>query len=95
MKPNDDVMLNFELEAHSFLVRLWQEHEGVPASQPEWRGWVEHVQTGQRHYFQDAQTLGAAFQSYIENVPNFEELLTSLIKKRERLDDGQGLQPFS
>jgi len=82
VERNNDVMVNFELEAHSFLVRLWQEHQGAPAIQPEWRGWVEHVQSGERHYFRDAETLGQAFQNYIDNVPDFEELLRALIRKR-------------
>lgn len=82
MKPDDDVMVNFELEAHSFLIRLWQEHQTSPHMQPDWRGWIEHVQSGKRHYFQDLATLRAAIQNYIDTVPDFQDLLTSLIKKQ-------------
>lgn len=33
---------------HTFVVRLWRETGGKP---PQWRGWIEHIQTGQRRAF--------------------------------------------
>ena len=33
---------------HLFIVRIWQQTEGT---NPEWRGSVEHVPSGQRIYF--------------------------------------------
>lgn len=37
-----------ELEAASFVVRIWKQGESTG---PECRGWVEHVQSGQRTLF--------------------------------------------
>lgn len=41
----------------SFLVRIWEEPRERRNEVPEWRGSVEHVQTGQKRYFIDADTL--------------------------------------
>ncbi len=48
-----EMMSLFEAESHSFVLRLWREHGATSEAAPEWRGWVEHVQTGQRYYFRD------------------------------------------
>jgi len=34
---------------HLFVVRIWQEHEA--AGKGRWRGSVDHVTSGQKHYF--------------------------------------------
>lgn len=37
--------------AATFIVRLWTEHGAGQA--PQWRGQVEHVQTGEQAYFRE------------------------------------------
>jgi hypothetical protein len=41
--------------SHLFTVRLWAEEIG--AGQTEWRGRVQHVTSGEAHYFRDWPTL--------------------------------------
>lgn len=37
----------------SFLIRLWREADGDAASEPaDWRGEIEHIQTGERWNFE-------------------------------------------
>jgi hypothetical protein len=41
------------LPTHSFIVRVWRESRELPDASQEWRGVVEHVHTGEHHYFLD------------------------------------------
>jgi hypothetical protein len=50
-EQDQGLMASFEAEAHSFVLRIWREHRSDPTTPAEWRGWVDHVQSGQRHYF--------------------------------------------
>lgn len=46
--------LDFEENAHSFVLRFWLE-PGVGRS--EWRGWIRHVQTNEKLYFRDPKAI--------------------------------------
>ena len=45
-------------QSHFFTVRVWQEELGN--GQSEWRGKVQHVQSGEVRYFREWSTLVAA-----------------------------------
>jgi hypothetical protein len=63
-------MTLFEAEGHSFVLRIWRENRDNPATDAEWRGWIEHVQTGQRAYFRQLQEIGQILSGYMtENDP--------------------------
>jgi hypothetical protein len=63
----------FESESHSFVLRLWQEH-GTPADAShsthpaETRGWVEHVQTGERYYFRDLSEIKSIITTILDEA---------------------------
>jgi hypothetical protein len=59
------VMTYFEAEAHSFVMRIWRENRDDPADPSEWRGWIEHVQSGQRHYFRKLNEIPAIVAGYV------------------------------
>ncbi len=40
-----------------FIVRIWCEHGDDPDRTPEWRGSVEHVESGQRTYFRHLEAM--------------------------------------
>jgi len=46
----------------SFVVRIWK--QATPAG-PEYRGWVEHVQSGQRTFFHGLDGLPSLVGSYL------------------------------
>ena len=48
--------------AHAFMLRLWLEDIGGGRS--DWRGRVQHVNSGEVRYFRDWQTL----QTFVENL---------------------------
>ncbi|MBK6324556.1 MAG: hypothetical protein KA362_01165 [Chloroflexi bacterium] len=61
---SDDAMIGFEKEAHSFVIRIWKEPTGETG---EWRGWINHVQTGQRHYFRSPAAISPIIADYLHN----------------------------
>lgn len=47
----------------SFVLRIWREQAGAGAEEPfAWRGWVQHVYSGEAAYVQDV----AALLAFIE-----------------------------
>lgn len=48
-----------------FTVRVWQEDLGE--GRVEWRGKVQHVASGEAHYFRDWETLIEYLQDVLEN----------------------------
>jgi|tagenome__1003787_1003787.scaffolds.fasta_scaffold20699335_1 hypothetical protein len=51
---------------NAFIVRVWCESNpgGTPPS--DWRGSIEHVESGRRVYFRDAALVAAFIQPYID-----------------------------
>ena len=41
----------------SFFIRIWEEPREMEDENPEWRGSVENVQTGQKNYFKGMDNL--------------------------------------
>jgi hemoglobin-like flavoprotein len=61
-----------------FIVRTWQEPTTVLSSEPQWRGSVEHVPSGQRLYFSDLAQLNrfiGAHSSWL--APTHETVISS------------------
>jgi hypothetical protein len=52
--------------SHLFTVRVWAEELG--AGQTEWRGRVQHVTSGEVHYFRDWTTLAALLPAMLPEV---------------------------
>ncbi|MFZ0548663.1 MAG: hypothetical protein WAM60_24650 [Candidatus Promineifilaceae bacterium] len=66
-----EVMTYFESDAHSFMVRLWRENRDDPSQTAEWRGWIEHVQSGERRYFQEPQAVSQIISAFIGEPADF------------------------
>ena len=61
-------MDSFEANTHVFIVRIWLEPRDSITATPEWRGMIEHVPSGERHYLQDLQSVPAFIQPYLEQM---------------------------
>ena len=72
-QQDQGIMTYFEADAHSFVVRIWQENREDPNGQVEWRGWIEHVQSGQRHYFRDLKDLPQLVGGYIGDTSELDD----------------------
>jgi hypothetical protein len=57
--------------SHLFTVRLWAEDIG--ADQLEWRGRVQHVTSGETHYFRDWPTLIAHLLKMLPQAESWTE----------------------
>lgn len=52
----------------SFIVRIWLERgEGAAVSQ-EWRGSIEHVQSGRRSFFRDLSAIARFMKPQLEQI---------------------------
>jgi len=60
-----DLMASFEEDSHAFVIRLWAEGRDKARGTAEWRGWVEHVRDGQRHYFRDVSEISRIVASHL------------------------------
>ena len=56
-----------EDQTAAFVVRIWREPGEIPSSAPEWRGSVEHVESGQKAYFRNLNALVEFMKPYLEN----------------------------
>jgi hypothetical protein len=79
------IMTYFESEAHSFVIRLWRENRQPAHEVGEWRGWVEHVQSGQRHYFQRVLEISRIVGSYIGDDINVDEQVFLPVQPKDDL----------
>lgn len=59
------LMTRFEKESHSFVIRMWQENREKSGTTAVWRGWIEHVQSGQRHHFQKASEIHTFVERFL------------------------------
>lgn len=58
------------LEDHSasFIVRIWRERGEGPTVCQEWRGAIEHVQSGERKFFRDLGSIAKFMQPHLEQL---------------------------
>jgi hypothetical protein len=45
--------VGFDRDACSYVIRMWREKAASEQENGEWRGWIEHVQSGRRVFFRD------------------------------------------
>lgn len=48
----------------SFIVRIWLEHSGED-QEPQWRGSVQHVRSGEKRYVDDMEEIVAFLTSHV------------------------------
>jgi hypothetical protein len=65
MEQEQGIMTRFDKEAHSFVIRVWRENRANPAVPAEWRGWIRHVQSEQRHHFRDVAEISHIVAVYL------------------------------
>ncbi|MBK6005007.1 hypothetical protein JJB11_02780 [Ramlibacter ginsenosidimutans] len=55
-------------QTDAFIVRVWCEPNRARTPPFEWRGSIEHVESGRRAYFRDAAAIAAFIQPYIDQL---------------------------
>ena len=61
-------MKSFEENTHAFVVRVWLEPRELEGAQPEWRGVIEHVPSGERLYIKDLEEVVSFIGSYLPST---------------------------
>ena len=72
-QQDQGIMTYFEADAHSFVLRIWRENREDPNGLAEWRGWIEHVQSEQRHYFRNLHDIPQLVAAYIGDTSDLED----------------------
>ncbi|WP_167285161.1 hypothetical protein [Marilutibacter alkalisoli] len=52
----------------AFIVRVWNEHRNDDVVAAEWRGSIEHVQSGQRVFFRHLETVVDFMKPHLEGI---------------------------
>lgn len=79
MSQDNDIMARFEQESHSFVIRLWREHQENENAAYVWRGWVKHVQSNRRYYFTDGERLQRILHNYLIQIPDLQQIFEKVV----------------
>ena len=55
-------------KSHTFILRIWIEPREIEGAVAEWRGVVEHVDSGQRKYLNDLDQIMAFIAPYLREM---------------------------
>ena len=72
-QQDQGIMTYFEADAHSFVLRIWRENREDSNGLAEWRGWIEHVQSEQRHYFRNLHDIPQLVAAYVGDMSDLED----------------------
>jgi len=53
---------------HAFVVKIWLERREIAGAPAEWRGRIDHVQSGGRRYIRDLSDIMRFIQSFLESA---------------------------
>jgi hypothetical protein len=53
---------------HSFIVRFWHETREIKGKNPEWRGVIEHVLTGERRHLDNLEEIPKFIAPYLKGI---------------------------
>lgn len=52
----------------AFVIRIWRERNEVPTVRKEWRGVIEHVESGQKTFFRDLKPMVEFMNPYLDQL---------------------------
>ncbi len=58
----------------SFVLRIWWEQTDAIEGQAVWRGWIQHVASGDAHYFQRLADLLAFIEAHTGALPDAQSI---------------------
>ena len=61
-------MKPFKEKNHTFILRIWNEPREIEGAAPEWRGVLEHVDSGKRKYLNDLDQIIAFIAPYLRKM---------------------------
>jgi len=60
--------VEFDPNTCSYVIRMWREKAASEQEIGEWRGWIEHVQSGKRVFFHDTAVINSFINEYISSA---------------------------
>ena len=82
MKKKRPIMKHFDAEGHSFVVRLWREHDDEARAADDWRGWIDHVASGERRYFRTFEDISLFIAACLSQPPENADTSQAATDKR-------------
>jgi hypothetical protein len=61
-------MIPSEQNTQVFIIRIWREPWEIEEAEPEWRGVIEHVPSGERRYMQNLNEISDFIRPYLEKI---------------------------
>jgi len=61
-------MIAFEHKTQVFIVRIWCEPREIEGAHGEWRGYLEHVHSGERRYVKSLQEITAVIDAILQKI---------------------------
>ena len=58
----------FEANTQVFILRFWLEPREIEGAEPEWRGVIEHVESGECRYFQNLELMISFVSKYFDRL---------------------------
>lgn len=58
----------FEVNTHSFIVKVWLEESAEENEKASWQGYITHVFTGERRYFRNLDEVAAFITPYLTQM---------------------------
>jgi hypothetical protein len=55
---------------HTFVVKLWLESREIQGAEQEWRGRIDHIQSGSYLYFTDMTAIAQLIRGFMERKPH-------------------------
>ena len=83
-EQNQILMSRFEKEGHSFLIRIWKENQDNPMQAATWRGWVQHIQSDQKRYFQSTTDIADIINGYLNHDPAYDQVFEPVQEDEQR-----------
>jgi len=59
---------SIEDNSHSFIVRFWLEPREIEDAKPQWRGVIEHVESGRKIYLKNLNEIKAFIGTYLPGM---------------------------
>ena len=62
------IVNSFEDNSHAFIVRFWLEPREIEGTEPQWRGVIEHVESGRVIALKDLNEIKAFIGTYLPGM---------------------------
>ncbi len=59
---------SFENNTQVFIIRIWLERREMDCAAPVWRGVIEHMPSGERHYMKDLDDIMIFAMPFLEGI---------------------------